>query len=227
MVSKLITSNEKILANYSDVFDGTGWFPGPPYHIQVNPNVTPKQCPCQPIPIYFKESFKKAIVKMLQVGVLKPVYQATPWINSFLLAEGKDKLGNLKFRICLDPNNLSKTIVHELYHSKTPKGIAHLLAETCVITVCDSRKVYWHQQLDEASSLLTTCNTELGSFWHTVLPFGATVAGDVFWRKLNECFGKLKQVIIMADDTTVVGYIVIMTMPSLACYRQPRNATSN
>ena len=62
------------------------------------------------------------------------------------------------------------------------------------------------QQLGEASSFLTTFNTELGRFWYIVMPFGATVAGDVFQRKLDECFGKLKQVIIIADDIMVVGY---------------------
>ena len=45
MVSKLITSKEQILANYSDVFDGIGCFPGSQYHIQVNPSVIPKQTP--------------------------------------------------------------------------------------------------------------------------------------------------------------------------------------
>ena len=38
------------------------------------------------------------------------------------------------------------------------------------------------------------------------MPFGATVAGDVLQRKLDECFSKLKQVIIIADDIMVVGY---------------------
>ena len=38
------------------------------------------------------------------------------------------------------------------------------------------------------------------------MPFGATVAGDVFQRMLDECFGKLKQVIIIADEIMVVGY---------------------
>ena len=38
------------------------------------------------------------------------------------------------------------------------------------------------------------------------MPFGATVAGDVFQRKLDRCFGKLKQVIIIVDDIMVVGY---------------------
>ena len=40
---------------------------------------------------------------MLQVGVvLKPVNQATPWINSFVLVEDKEKQGNLKLRISLN-----------------------------------------------------------------------------------------------------------------------------
>ena len=203
MVFKLITSKEQIFANYSDLFDGIGCFPSPPYHIQFNPSVTPKQTPCQPIPIHPKESFKKEIDKMLQVRVLKPVKQATPWINSFVLVERKDNLRNLKLRICLDLTNLNKAIVCEPYHFKTPKDIAHLLAEACV---CNCRKGHWHQQLDEASSFLTTFNTELGRFWYTVMPFGATVASDVFQRKLDECFGKLKEVIIIADDIMVVGY---------------------
>ena len=117
---------------------------------------------------------------MLQVGVLKLVNQAIPWINSFVLAEGKDKLGNLKLRICLDPTNLNKAIVHKQYHFKTPEGIAHHSAESCVITVCDCRKGYWHHQLDEASSFLTSFNRELGRFQYTIMPFGDTVAGNVF-----------------------------------------------
>ena len=34
--------------------------------------------------------------------------------------------------------------------------------------------------LDEASSYLTTFNTEIGRYRFTVMPFGITVAGDVF-----------------------------------------------
>ena len=84
---------------------------------------------------------------MLQAGVSKPVNQATPWSNSFVLVEEKGKLGNLKLRICLDPTNLNKAIECETYHFKSPEVIAHLLAEACVITVFDCRKGYWHHSL--------------------------------------------------------------------------------
>ena len=123
-----------------------------------------------------------------------------------MLVEGKDKLGKLKLRICLDPTNQNKAIVHEPYHFKMPEDIAHLLAEACVITVCDCRKGFWHQQPNETSSFLTTFNTELGRFCYTVIAFGATMASDVFQHKLDESFGKIEQVIIIADVIMIVGY---------------------
>ena len=69
----------------------------------------------------------------------------------------------------------------------------------------DCKKGYWHQQLDEASSFLTTFNAELGRFTYTMMPFGVAVAGDVFQCKLDQCFGKIKQVIVIANDIMIVG----------------------
>ena len=144
--------------------------------------------------------FQQEVNKMLQVGVLKPVQEATPWISSFVLVEGKVKSDNLKLRICLDPTSLNKAIVRVPYHFKTPEDIAHLIADACIMTVW-----YWHQQLDEASWYLTTFNTECGRFCYTVMPFGTTVAGDVFQSKLDQCFVQIENVIVIADDIMIVG----------------------
>ena len=40
---KLITTQCQILQEYPDVFEGIGKFPGPPYHIHVDPGVTPNR----------------------------------------------------------------------------------------------------------------------------------------------------------------------------------------
>ena len=48
------------------------------------------------------------------------------------------------------------------------------------MTVCDCKKSYWHQKLDEASSFLTTFNTEISS-------------------------GRIKQVIVIADAIMILG----------------------
>ena len=141
---------------------------------------------------------------MLQTGVLVLVHKETPWINSFVLVEGKDKLGNLKLHICLDPTNLNKAITREPYHFRTPEDIAHLLADACILTICNCKNGYWHQELDEAYSYLTTFNTKIGRHRYTVMLFGITVVGDVFQRKLDHCFGKINQVIVIVDGIMVV-----------------------
>ena len=74
--------------------------------------------------------------------MLKPVHEATPWINSFVLVEGKDKSGNLKLHIWLDPANLNKAIIRQPYHFKTLEDIAHLLADACMMTIYDCKKGY-------------------------------------------------------------------------------------
>ena len=193
------------MREYPDVFEGIGKFPGPPYHIHIDPGVTPKQTPCRPIPIHLKDAFQKEISKMLQGGILVPVTDATPRVNSFVLIESEDNQGQVKLRICLDPTNLNKAMTREPYHFCTPEDISHMLADACILTVCDCTKGYWHQRLDEASSYLTTFNTEIGKYRFAVMPFGITVAGDVFQHKLDECFGHIKNLIVIADDIMVVG----------------------
>ena len=86
-----------------------------------------------------------------------------------------------------------------------PDDIAHLIVDACIMTVCDCQKGYWHQELDESSSFLTTFDAEFGLYRYTVMTFGATVAGDVFQCKLDQCFGHITNVIVIPDDIMVVG----------------------
>ena len=88
--TQLITKKEQIMARFPDVFEGIGKFPGEPYKIQLDPKVPLKQTPCRPVPIHLKEACKAKIDKMLKAGVLKPIQEATPWINNFVLVEGND-----------------------------------------------------------------------------------------------------------------------------------------
>ena len=143
--------------------------------------------------------------KMLKAGIIKPILKAMPWINSFVLVKGTDMLGNIKLCICLDPTNLNNAVIWEPYHFKTLEDIAHLIADFCVMMVCNYKKGYWHQKLDKASSFLTTFNSELGRFRYTVMSFGITVTGDVFQWKLDQCFGHIQNIIVIADDIMALG----------------------
>ena len=106
---RIIKTKEQIKEQYPELFEGIRRFPGEPYHIHINLSNTPKQTPCRPIPVHLMQTFRQEIEKMFTAGVIKPVHEATPWINSFILVESKDKkTGKPKLHICLDPTNLNK-----------------------------------------------------------------------------------------------------------------------
>ena len=138
--SKLVSSQDQIMHEFPNVFEGIGKFPESPYHIHIDPNVTPKQNPCRPIPIHLKEAFHQEISKMLQASVIIAVTEVTPWINSFVLVKSKNSQGQLKLRICLDPTNFNKVVPREPYHFCTLEDISHMLADACIFTVCDCKK---------------------------------------------------------------------------------------
>ena len=58
-MNTLITDKEQILSSYLEMFEGIGRFPGPPYHIQIDPNVTMKQTPCRPVLVHLKKHSRK------------------------------------------------------------------------------------------------------------------------------------------------------------------------
>ena len=75
---QLVTRQEHIMAQFPDVFQGVGIFPGEPYTISLDPKILPKQTPCRPVPVHLKHAFKAEIDKMLEAGVLKPVRRLHP-----------------------------------------------------------------------------------------------------------------------------------------------------
>ena len=90
------------------------------------------------------------------------------------------------FNIHIAPSQ-NKAIIKEPYHFWTPNDIAHNLADACILTVCDWKKGYWHQTLDEPSSYLMTFNTKIGRYRFTVMPFG------------------IKNLIVITDDVMVIS----------------------
>ena len=151
----LVTWKEHIMYQYPYVFEGIGQFPGEPYHIQIDPKVPLKQTPCRMVPVHQKELFMKELDKKVNTGILKSVHNSQPWINSFVIVESQDRQGKPKLRICLDPTNLNKAVIHEPYCFKTPEDIAHLLSNAIVLMTSHCNKDFWHQLLDEGKSHLS------------------------------------------------------------------------
>ena len=70
---KIVMKKADIKKHCANVFEGVDHFPGPPYHIQVDPKIPPKQTLVRPVPVHLKEASKQELDKMLQAGYIKPV----------------------------------------------------------------------------------------------------------------------------------------------------------
>ena len=88
---QLVTSKDDIIRYFPEILEGLGKFPGEPYHINVDPSIPPKCLPARPVPVSQQAAFKQQLDDMIQAGVIVPVTEATPWINSYVIVKSEDK----------------------------------------------------------------------------------------------------------------------------------------
>ena len=136
--------------------------------------------------------------------VISPVTEPTDWANSIVCNIKKKTVKGAKVRLCLDPKDLSRNIRREHYYSRTIDEILPQLHKS-FFSVVDSKKGYWHIELDEESSLLCTFITLFGRFKFNRLPFGIKVSQDVFQRKLDKAYQCIDKVCGIADDIITAG----------------------
>ena len=198
-------TKEKVLEEYKDCFDKIGCFPGEKYHIELVDNPKPVIHPSRSVPVHLLPLYKAELDKMEKEDIIEKVTDPTEWVNSMTLNITKTKDGKIKLRPCLDPKDLNKNIRRAHYPSRTIDEILPLLHGKKVFTIIDTKKGYWHQELDYESSLLCTFNTPFGRYRPKRLQFGLVISQDVFQQKLDSIFNGIPNVTGIADDLIVAG----------------------
>ena len=192
---------EQLVKEHPAVFEpGVGHLEGK-YHIVLDERVPPVQHPPRRVPVPLRQTLKDTLDDLVQQDILAPVQQPTPWISSMVVVPKKDG----KTRICLDPQDLNKAIRREHYPLPTIEDVATRLHGAKVFSVLDVRKGFWHVELEEDSSFLTTFNTPFGRYRWKRMPFGICSAPEVFQRRIHELIEGLQGVEVVADDFVVVG----------------------
>ena len=79
------------------------------------------------------------------------------------------------------------------------------LSRAQVFAVADVKNGFWHVNLDDESSKLTTFATFWGYFRWLRMPFGISPAPEEFQRRLNEVIEGHDGVRTVADDIIVFG----------------------
>lgn len=191
-----------VTQQYNDVFQGIGLFPGE-CKIHEDQNIHPVVHPPRRVPFALHDKLKSEHERMEQTEIITKVSTPTEWVNSLVIVE-KPKSG--KLHICLDPQDLNRTIMRPHYPMRTLEDVIPLLSGAKFFTKLDARSGYWAIKLCEESSYLTTFNTPLGRYRFFRLPFGLKSSQDEFQRKIDEFFEGLIGIVAIVDDILVFGH---------------------
>lgn len=190
---------QNILTQYQDVFVGEGKLEGK-LHLVVDKSVTPVQIPTRKVPVALRDKLKAELERLIELGITK-VAEPTDWVSSLVVT----MKSNGKVRLCINPKPLNKALKRNHYPLPTLEDILPDLSRAKVFSVVDAKNGFWHIELDEESSYLTTFSSPWGRYRYLRMPFGVSPAPEEFQRRLHNALEGLAGVRAIADDMLVYG----------------------
>ena len=180
--SKQAQTAQEIIEEYRDVFeDDLGTLEGL-QHLNVDLSVPASTAPSRRVPFAIKPKLKAQLERLTDIGILIPVVEPTDWVSNLVVATKESGI----LRLCLDPQQMNKALKRERSPLPAIDDVLPDLSRAKVFTKINARNGYWHVQLDDQSSKLTTFNTSYGRYRWKRLPFGVSVASEIFQKRLNQ-----------------------------------------
>ena len=99
--------------------------------------------------------------------------------------------------ICIEAKDRNKVLKCSHYPLPTIEDILPDLSRAKVFNTFDVKNDFWHIELDEESSKLTTFNTPFGRYHWLQLPFGLSSAPEEFQRCQHQV---IDRVLLIHDD---------------------------
>ena len=191
----------KAMDKYADVFSkDLGKFSGR-HHLKVDPSVMPVVMPDRHTPLSVRPALKAELDRLCKLKVIRPVDMPTPWVSQLVLTRKK----NGQIRICINPQELNKALLREHYTLPVLEDTLHEMRDSRFCLTADLSSGYWHVELDEESSLLTTFQTCFGCYKWLHLPFGICASAEIFQKNILEALSNLPGVVYIADDVIIHG----------------------
>ena len=189
---------------YPRVFDdGLGQLPGK-VKLSLNQDVRPRVLPTRRVPLAIRERFKQELDRLLALGVIAKVDGPSDWVSQIAVVLKRN--GDL--RICIDPKPLNEALRREHFQLPVLDDLLSELAGAKYFTKVDLSSAFWHLELEEESSMLTTFSTPYGRFRWLRLPFGLKVSSEIFQKRLKQAIDDLPGVKCVADDILIFGSTV-------------------
>lgn len=192
---------EQLLLEYKDLFSGIGEIDMEPYEFKVKPDSTGTVQFSHKVPFHLMNDLEKELKEMVDNKIIVKVNEPTEWVNRMLVVK-KPKGG---IRICLDPKNLNESLLREHFALPTFEQISSKFQGVKWFSTLDANKGFYQIKLTDKSSRMTTFMTHKGRYRFLRLPFGVSVAPEIFHRTFRELFEQVEGTEVYIDDIIVFG----------------------
>ena len=192
-------ANESIFSKYPDVFNGIGLIKDHICKFKLKEHYNPSIAACRRVPFKLLTPLKNELDRLVKLNIIEKVTVATEFVNPIVVVLKPDN----SIRLCLDPKQLNSSLVRERFALPTFDELAYKINGSKVFSVLDADKGFWQLKLDRESSDLTTFVTSFGRYKFLRLPFGLSIAPEIFHRIFNDIFGNIENVKIYLDDIII------------------------
>ena len=166
-------SKEELMSKFHDVFTGLGHVGNA--KIVADHSVTPVKHSPRRIPVALRKDVKEKILELEEKGIITKAVEPSQWISSLVVVAKPQKI-----RICLDPKDLNRAVQRPKFQMPTLEDLLPELSKARIVSSFDAKEGFYQVSLDEESSKLTTFWTPLGRYRYVRMPFGISLAPEVF-----------------------------------------------
>ena len=190
----------ELLQKYTEVFDGTlGAWKTDPVDFEMVDGATPHSQRYYPVPHLYKETFKKELDRLVNLGVLEKVQQSE-WGSPTFIVPKKD--GRVRF--VSDFRRLNQKLKRKPYPLPRISDTLQQLEGFQYATSLDMNMGYYHIVLSPKAADMCTIVTEYGKYRYKRLPMGVACSPDIFQAKIYELLGDIEGTKAYIDDILVV-----------------------
>ncbi len=169
--------------------------------LKLKDEAEPVNIPAHRVPIALRDKVWEELQRMQKIGVISPVQEPRQWCHAMVVA----RKPNGKLRICIDPRTLNPHLEREEMLMPDVDSIISDLELAKVLSVIDLEAGFWQVGVDEESAKLLTFSTPWGRFQYNRLPFGISVAPEIFHKAVLDALQGIPGVEVFVDDILVHG----------------------
>ena len=186
---------------------------GEPVTIHLREDAQPYSVHCaRRVALPLLPAGKKELERMVKSEIIEPVTEPSDWCAPIVPVVKHKKLrkkttaeDEVQVRICIDFKKLNKFIKRETYQLPIFEELLLKMSGAKFFSLLDASSGFWQLPLAEGSRHLTTFITPVGRFRMKRLPFGISIAPEVYQERMHRLLKDCPGVVCYLDDVLVYG----------------------